>query len=366
MKKRTIVIASVLKPVDDTRMFEKMAQSLAATGRYEVVVIGRSSPSAHVPNIRQHGIGSFARLSAARWTASFRIAAHVWRSRPAVWVVATHELLAAAFWLRILRQIPFVYDIRENYYRNIRYADAFPWPLRGLIAGWVRIKERMIAPWAHHLFVAERGYVKEMPFARTATVIENKSLLNDVRNGKPQGKKLLFSGTLAESTGILEVIAWSKALHARDASVTLHIIGHAAQGRTQRRIAEAIRGHEFITLEGGDTLVPHTRIAAAIRAADFGWIAYRPSPMVENTMPTKLYEYLACHLPILLVDHAPWTDTCAAHGAAIVIKLPFDAARVLAQMNTHVFYPTPASDATWAGEARMLVAVLDGLLLPTR
>jgi hypothetical protein len=40
IKKQTIVIASILKPVDDTRAFEKMAASLAGLG-HQVFLIGQ-------------------------------------------------------------------------------------------------------------------------------------------------------------------------------------------------------------------------------------------------------------------------------------------------------------------------------------
>lgn len=365
MKKQTIVIASILKPVDDTRMFEKMAQSLAATGRYQVVVIGRSGTTTPTPSIHQIGLGLFSRISWARWTASFQVAQQVWHLQPHLWIVATHELLMAAIWLRWLRGIPFVYDIRENYYRNIRYSNAFPLPLRGLIATYVRIKERLIVPWAQHVFLAESGYAREMPFFQNATVIENKSTITDTPNGKPHGKRLLFSGTLAESTGVMEAIAWSKALHELDDSVTLHIIGHAAQKTTLQRIREAIKGFHFITLEGGTTLVVHTRVAEAIRHADFGWVTYPISPMTENAMPTKLYEYLACQLPILLINHPPWTKKCNAHAAALVIDVPFDAARVLERMNTSMFYTSPVTDATWASEVPKLIQAVEGILRHT-
>ncbi len=360
MKKRTIVIASVLKPTDDTRMFDKMARSLAASGQYEVVVIGRAGVRLETENIDQIGIGSFKRLSWARWAASLRIAATIWRMRPALWIVTTHELLVAAGWLRLWRGIPFIYDIRENYYRNIRYSNAFPLPLRGLIATYVRIKERLIVPWAQHVFLAESGYAREMPFFQNATVIENKSTITDTPNRKPHGKRLLFSGTLAESTGVMEAIAWSKALHELDSSVELHIIGHAAQISTRKRLAEAVRGCDFIRLEGIDQLVPHTRIAEAIRHADFGWVTYPISPMTENAMPTKLYEYLACQLPILLINHPPWIKKCNAHAAALVIDVPFDAAGVLGRMNTNTFYTAPVTDATWASEEPKLIQAVEG------
>jgi hypothetical protein len=45
IKKRRIVLASVLKPVNDPRMFEKMGQSLSQM--YEVHIIGDSGNIVH-------------------------------------------------------------------------------------------------------------------------------------------------------------------------------------------------------------------------------------------------------------------------------------------------------------------------------
>jgi len=39
MKKQRIVLASVLKPVDDTRMFEKIGKSLSRNPDYEIFII---------------------------------------------------------------------------------------------------------------------------------------------------------------------------------------------------------------------------------------------------------------------------------------------------------------------------------------
>lgn len=43
MKKRRIVLASILKPVDDTRMTEKLGATLAQVEGNEVYVIGYPS-----------------------------------------------------------------------------------------------------------------------------------------------------------------------------------------------------------------------------------------------------------------------------------------------------------------------------------
>ena len=71
IKKRRIVLASVLKPVNDPRMFEKMGQSLSR--HYEVHIIGTKSKtdSSH-DNIIFHPLASYTRLSLDRMLSAIK------------------------------------------------------------------------------------------------------------------------------------------------------------------------------------------------------------------------------------------------------------------------------------------------------
>ncbi|MCK5102291.1 MAG: glycosyltransferase, partial [Cyclobacteriaceae bacterium] len=67
MTKKVIAIISVLKPVDDTRNFEKIARSLSNTNKYDINIIGFSTiniPS--YPNIAFHPIFNLKRTSIKR------------------------------------------------------------------------------------------------------------------------------------------------------------------------------------------------------------------------------------------------------------------------------------------------------------
>ena len=67
MAKKGIASISVLKPVTDSRAFEKVATSLAQTNKYEINIIGFWTKK--IPdhsNIRFHPIFHFHRLSPRR------------------------------------------------------------------------------------------------------------------------------------------------------------------------------------------------------------------------------------------------------------------------------------------------------------
>src|SRR5258706_843452 len=343
MKKRRIVIASLLKPVDDTRMFEKIGVTLGDSGRFEIFIIGY--PCSNVPtyeNIHFLPLTAFPRISFGRLLAPLKVIRILYQVNPQILIVNTHELLIVAILNRIFFGARIIYDIRENYYRNILYAESFPVVLRPLLACWVRLKEKVTAPLFHHFFLAENGYQKEMSFFRNrATLIENKaSVPAGLLRTPPEGKiRLLFSGTMAESTGVFQAIGLAKKLHALDEAVQLILIGYCAKPETLRKIQSEIKESAFIQLRGGSQLVPHPEVMQAIYASDFVIVCYPPSRHTENAIPTKLYEYLACRLPILLQNHGPWVELASRYQACIAIDVPTaDPHALLRQMST--FAPT--------------------------
>jgi glycosyltransferase involved in cell wall biosynthesis len=366
-KNNRILLVSVLKPIDDTRMFEKMGRSLNEAGGYEIFIVGYPSknPPRETGSLHFFPLKKFGRLSFGRFAASINIFKIVYKVKPKVLIVNTHELLIVAMLNRILFGTRIIYDIQENYWRNILQTNAFPKLVRPFLAAWVRLKEKLASPYFHWNFLAEKGYEKELDFiGKKHTIIENKVKLPSgfQRKTDPTKTRLLFSGTLAESTGVFEAIELAKRLRGLESSIELLIIGFCALPQTLKDIQQAIQSSPFITLIGGDSLIPHTRIMEAIANSDFGLISYRMSPHIENSIPTKLYEYLGCQLPILLQDHQPWVEMCRPYSASVTVNFSNpDFNSVLHQIKNLKFYSTVPTDVTWASEEIKLLEVIESL-----
>jgi len=365
MKKQRIVLASILKPVDDTRMFEKIGKSLSGNPNHEIFIFG--FPSKQLPvsnNIVFNPHPYFVRLSLTRMFIPLIILKKIRQVKPQVIIVNTHELLMVAVLYRIFFGAKIIYDVQENYWRNILWTDAFPTLLKYLIASWVRCKEVVLSRFFHLFFLAEKGFEKEMKFFRNKSIVlENKSLLpKGFMRTKSNGRiKLLFSGTISESTGVFEAIQLASLLHHHDKSVSLSIIGYCAQSLTLQRVKEAIADKPFISLTGGAHLVPHQEILDHISNSDFGIIYYPASPHTENKIPTKLYEYLSAQLPVLIQNHQPWVAICNPCKAAIAINFhePIDGAGLLQNMKQTDFYTVPPTDVFWSSEEKKLRSVMD-------
>ncbi len=382
-KKRRIVLASILKPVDDTRMFWKMGISLAQAGLYEVIIVGyppSSTPSFSA--VQFISFGAFPRISYKRVLAKWNVFLKVWKLKPDILIFNTHELLLPAVLLKICLGTTIVYDLQENYYRNILHSGSFPWVVRWPLAFLVRFKEKLLAPSIDHFFLAEKAYEGEFRFHRGGwTVIENKGLTPALSGGEGgmqhfsegddsspllrrgaggETLRLLFSGTLAESTGVFQAIQLAKELHLLDASITLNIIGHATLQRVQKKILNEIQGNEYICLIGGDRLVPHSDIMKAIHQADAGIISYPPSHHTKNSHPTKLFEYLSAQLPIILERHWPWTEHYLQYQPFIFFDFSKpDYPALLHELKTKQCYPRVPEDVTWASEQPKFLAIME-------
>jgi glycosyltransferase involved in cell wall biosynthesis len=371
MQKTKVVIASVLKPIDDTRMYEKFGLSMAKTSKYDVNIIGFASKNvkAH-ESISFHALGSFSRMSWARLFAPFRIFKLYIKVKPDIIIANTHEILLVTILYRIIFGAKTVYDVRENYFKNILYTDVFPRIVRPFLAAWVRAKEWITRPFFNQFILAEGIYRQQLPFVpASAVVIENKykpggSIFQVQRPLKPETIDLIYSGTISNSNGVFEAIDIATQLHALDASIRLKIVGYCALKSDLLQLQETIQDKEFIQLVGGDYLVPHSTIVDEIAQADFGFVLKKPNNGInDDKLLTRLFEYTANHLPVILLNNPTWISFCQNFNAAIPIDpANYDAQALYRQIKSGTFYDTgDTSISHWATEEHKLLTLLEAV-----
>ncbi len=365
-QKRRILLASVLKPVDEPRMFERMGQSLAANG-YEVFIVGfPPSSSKLIDGIHFLPHDKFNRISLVRLKVRFKILKHAFSIKPDVFIVCTHELLGVAMLYKILSRGKIVYDVQENYWNNIIHTGVWPKIIRPLIAALVRLKEIIASPLFSKFLLAEKCYETELPFSkRKSVVVENKCRVpnNFLRQPSSKNMELIFTGTISESTGIFQTIELTKKLHAIEPGIRLRILGHCPLPKTLSMIESEIASYPFISLLRGKEFISHDKIMEAIASAHFGIVFYPTSPHTENKIPSKLYEYLACQLPMLLQDNRKWTDLCEPFDSAITIDFNKpDPAFILRLMKEKKFYSQKTENACWESEEGKFLTAIDSIL----
>ncbi|MFD1873145.1 glycosyltransferase [Hymenobacter bucti] len=390
---RPVVLASVLKPVDDTRMRGKFAETILQRPDLRVHVTGRGTgddlhPDLVKPRVIHNAIFWSSRLSLGRLAAQWRYwrLLRMLRPAPALVVVHAPELLPLTLlWQHLGRGRQFVYDIRENYALNIRSQGVYPAVVRQVLAATLRRVEDVAARRAAAVVLAEASYADELPFltdlpAGRVLLLENKyqpqpgEILPHAARPLPIGTeplRLLFSGTIAELTGVREAITLARHLGAAwPGGVRLTVIGFCQQPALLAELQHlAAAEANWLTLIGGAALVPHAQVVAEMGRSHLGLLPYRPHPSTERCRPTKLFEYLAHGLPMLVPPNPLWTELVQAHGAGLVVDFAQPAAaaaQVAAALPTAAFYPKgpPTDEVLWAGEGKKLRHLLESLLPP--
>ncbi|MEM1408000.1 MAG: hypothetical protein AAGG59_14565, partial [Bacteroidota bacterium] len=285
---------------------------------------------------------------------------HYIKLAPDLIIFNTHELILVSILYKLFFGTKLCYDVRENYYRNIKYGPGFSRFARPILAAYVRGTEYLSRPFINHYFVAEKNYEKEFTFTLgKSSIIENKfHNINNTKSARPGTfNKLLFTGTLAETTGVFEAIELAIALHEINPKISLKIVGRAAQKSIANRIVKYVYQYPWISLVGGSNLVNHSQIIDAISEADLGLIGYPKNKSTEGAIPTKIYEYLSLQLPIILQHNIRWEKVCAPYDASLNIDFKsVDHKELWEQIQTHAFYTTlPGAEVKWASEAKKLL-----------
>lgn len=361
-----LVIASILKPVDDTRMYEKIGISLSNTNKYEVNIIGfYSKKIIKTENIKFYPVFKFSRLSIYRLVAPLKYLRILFKVKPKLIIVTTPELLHVTYFYKLLKSCKIIYDIQENYLANLRYNKVYPPYINLLLSYLVRKIEVLFSKHVCFFFLAETCYEKELDFlGKKYIVLENKYKELYQLPAIPKIKEnihLLYSGTIAINYGILEAIQFSKVLQKNFKNIKFTIAGYCAQKDLFEKVKSEIAGFEFIELIGGNTLVPHSEIIKLIKISDFGLVPYQPDKSIDCKIPTKLYEYLVNRLPVIIQNHALWISFCDRFNAAIPIDYnSFDVYHTMELIQSKTFFNSrDQRELLWETEENKLLDAIE-------
>jgi len=398
MPDKVAVIASVLKPVDDTRMYEKLGHSIRESNKYRVNIIGFDTKKpVDDGSVSFYPLYKGGRTGWRRITAGWQFYRKLKQLKPDLIIICSPELLPAAAWYKVWNGGRLWYDVQENYQWNIRYQSAYPALLKPFLSVMIALIEHGTRPLIDHYLLAERGYLKELGFAQgkcmvlenkfvplamepTGAISESQSRLQVLTpniyltkdretnpgttsqdgNRQPNSdiKHLVFTGTCSKENGILEALELTTRLIQQGLPVQMKIVGQVPDPNILKIIRTMQVSYDEGTIEliGDGQLVPHQTIMECAATADFGLVAHQPNPSNENCIPTKIYEYLGLRIPMIIQKHPLWESVVELYQAATVIEYQnIDPDALWEQLANTVFYTKePGPEITWKQEAERL------------
>jgi len=320
--KTKIVIASVLKPVDDVRNYKKIASSLAANENYRIIILGiggNSQPESS--QIIFKSWRKFNRLSFDR----LRVQRAFWKTmkqeKPDLIICTTFELLLTSVLFRSRHQVKIIYDIQEDYLKNLWHQKFYPTGLRHVVGLSIRAMEWALSPFISGFTLAEKTYQNDIRFVRKKfLILENKSLPISPQKIS-EYFKVIFTGTITSYSRAKESIELYLQIKDQLPGSTLTVIGHVPVSNYQKLLEHSYHDTPNVALKLSSNPIAHGEIVDEISSANLGIIGYLPNPVNVNKIPTKLYEYTAAKLPYLVQNETTWSDIGAELGGVIPIDL---------------------------------------------
>ena len=370
--KRKILIASFLKPVNDIRAYEKMAVSIAKNNRYKVYCTGYPVNSEfNNDKIQLISLKPFKRGMISRVISRWKVFKLYIKLKPELIIVNSPDLLIITVLYKILFGGQICYDIRENYFRNLWYQNNYPIIIKHFLAIAVRTREIITSSLFDHFFLAEKVYVSQLSFiGSNYTLLENKSNQPITINDRQRIKKdpvFLISGTLAEEYGLFKAVDFFKLISSVFPKSRLKIIGHCPNAKTYSKLKSIVHNHAIIEVAASKDPVPHDTIIDAILTADFGLLPYLPNKSTSGKWPTKLYEYMAYHLPFIIQTNPLWNTFIEQTNSGLLFDFTnFDRSScklITDQLNNHPFYSNMLPpEIYWNDEEHRLLNVIEHLL----
>jgi len=358
-----IAIASVLKPVADVRGYWKVAQSILKTSKYEVNIIGNGGKI----DINHDKIKCYSHsLHRTQWlkriVIRYLILVRVFKIKPAILIITTHELLLSACFLKWLTGCKLIYDVQENYILNATM-NGTPGKILGVL---IKQKERWTSKYINQFWLAEKCYVEELGFVKkNFQIIQNKALAWEVTRTESEQMKALFSGTISAYAGGKEAMNTMKKLAAIHEYFKGLFIGQIHDPRLEEWLRNEVKDFPSIEIRSSSETISYTEILKAIQWANVGIISYQPNYVNKGKVPTKLYEYSRYRLPYLVQKDTLWSKVGTRLGGAIPIHFhnfdPHEVSKHLHESEKRFLKPYPKND-TWEWDSRKINHSIDSLL----
>lgn len=362
-----VVHVTTVHPRMDNRIMRRECSSLRDSGNDVHLVVADGVGNDVVDGITVSDIDRAKSRLERMIKLPFRAMAAAWALQPAVIHFHDPELLPAAVWMRI-RGAKVVYDAHEDLPRSIMSKEWINIGIRRVVSMIAELVEnfcanRMSAIVAATPIIADR-FKGGKPIVETVCNYPDLSQAPVPMREHAEPATFVYVGALSVHRGLKEMV---EAVHIADARL---IIAGPFETPEQQAEISAMPGWTNVEYLG---VIPHADVWTVLQRARAGLLFLHPVRNYIDSLPTKMYEYMAIELPVLGSDYVGWPDTIKENDIGLTCD-PLDPQAIAALMRRIIDDPEAAeamgqrgrevvmAKYRWENEAAKLVALYDRLL----
>ncbi|MDR6225551.1 glycosyltransferase family 4 protein [Desmospora profundinema] len=317
MKGKAVILSSVHR-WNDSRIFHKQAVSLARAGwSVELHALAdfeeRMEQGVHIIGL------SFPKNKWVRLKSGRELFRRALASGGDLFHIHDPELLPWAVGIRRRTGKPVIYDAHEDLPQQITTKLWIP--------PWVR-------PWLSRVADrVEKGMARRLsavvtvtePIAKKFSRVDRVSVIKNyplpIRTGeREQGGplRILYVGGISYLRGYREMIVMMDHLP-KELGAELHLIGPLQHIRPEDRDEAALK-EKKVFLHGR---IPFGDVQSWLLSGSVGLVCLHPVENYRESLPIKLFEYMAAGLPVVATDFPLWRGILEDSGAGVTVD-PLD------------------------------------------
>jgi glycosyltransferase involved in cell wall biosynthesis len=316
-----VIHLTSVHPARDTRIFHKECRSLAEAG-FEVVLIAGHEQDEVVNGIQIKAIVKPNRRLGRMTTGVWRIYQEALRQNGDLYHFHDPELIPVGLLLR-RRGKRVIYDIHEDLPRDIYTKHYLPHWVRGPVS---KVAEKLENASSRHFAalvpatptIAERFRTlnPNNVVLRNYPVLQDRSTASVPLRERPL--TIAYAGLISRERGILELITALGLLPDR-LPVRLTLAGQFVTDSLLRE-ASSLPGWRRVDYVG---FVNPETVPSLLANCRAGMVVLRPEPSFIDSLPTKLFEYMAAGIPVIASDFPMWRRIVEASQCGVLVN-PLD------------------------------------------
>ncbi len=310
-----VCILTSVHPPFDTRIFHKEAKTLVKAG-YEVTLIAQHDKDEIVDGIRLVPIpkprNRFQRMSGL----TFRALKLALRQKADIYHFHDPELIPAGVFLKLMGK-KVIYDVHEDVALDIQSKDWLPKFFRKSVAFGFDMVEQFSARIFNNVVTATPDIGRKFPADKTV-IVSNMPILEMIDSAEPlsikKGKPVvIYVGGLAKIRGTKEMVQAAGLLGGK---VELWLLG-SFDDRVFEEEIKSMEQFKFVKYLG---FKPMEEVYSYVKIADVGVVNFLPEPNHLNAMPNKIFEYMACSIPIIASNFPLWKEIVEGNNCGLTVN----------------------------------------------
>jgi len=333
---RVCILTSVHPPFD-ARIFHKQAKTLVKAG-YDVTLIAQHDKDEVIDGIRIIALPR-PRNRLWRMLGTWRVFRLALRQKADIYHIHDPELLPAGLLLKLVIRGKVIYDVHEDYGKQILSKQYLPKNTRRLIARFVNLIEKSAVKFFDTIIAVTDDIMKDFSYHKRAVLVRNFPILSafsKMEKNTNSGNvfSVIYAGGISEVRGISEIVEAMSYLDSAK-NVRLVLCGKFEPENYQDEI-RILKGAEMVECLGW---LESEEVWQKETDANAGIVCLHPTERYR--LPVKLFEYMAAGLPVIASDFPVWKGIVEGNNCGLTVN-PLDPKEIAGAIEFLFDHPSEA------------------------